>query len=57
MSDYNIESIDNIKFRISNRELKQIENFILNQNLDLIEFINKKEKLSNINKIKLSLKK
>ena len=36
----NIEDIDNIQFRVTERELKQIDDFILKQNINLIKNIN-----------------
>ena len=54
--DFKLDNIDNIEFRISEKELELIDNFISSQNYQLVEFINKSEKLDD-NKIKLKFKK
>ena len=48
----NIEDIDNIQFRVTERELKQIDDFILKQNINLIKKINNNKKLND----KISMK-
>ncbi len=48
----NIEDIDNIQFRVTERELKQIDDFILKQNINLIKKINNNKKLNDKIKMK-----
>ena len=38
--DFKIDTIDNIQFRVTERELKQIDDLILKQNINLIKNIN-----------------
>ena len=48
----NIEDIDNIQFRVTERELMQIDDFILKQNINLIKNINNNKKLNDKIKMK-----